>query len=58
MEIKNGKGKYFFIGGEIEWGRQRREVFGEGKHLVSGGEAELTRKGRKIFADGFREWVF
>ena len=55
MEKKNGKGKekYLFIGGEIEWRRQKREVFGEGKYFVSGGEAEW-----KIFVDGFCEWVF
>ena len=55
MEKKNGKGKYLFIGGEIEWSRRRGEVFGDGKYLVSGGEGEWRRK---IFADGFREWVF
>ena len=58
MEIKNGKGKYLFIGGEIEWRRQKREVFGEGKYLVSGGEAEWRRERRKVFADGFLDWVF
>ena len=58
LEKKNGKGKYLFIGGEIEWRRQKKEVFGEGKYLVSGGEAEWRRERRKVFADGFRDWVF